>query len=445
MKIATMDIVMFVTICWIPFMIAYMLINETKFKKNIVIGVTLPNEAHDDPEVNRITDTFKKQTWGVCIALTVLFLLMLVVPNKMKMTMWMIGIELTIICPYIPYIFSRRKLLDLKNERGWVQEKRIVTVNTSALSSQKWLSAWLFVPPVILCLVPILFDRDFMFIYILLAVMCASFWAGYRYLYRNKAEMVDENIELTKALSQIRKYNWGKMWLVTSYAMAAYCLTMALMEKTAVFGFAAMILITVFVCYAALRIEMRTRKIQENLTRNSGSEWYVDDDDKWIGGILYFNPDDSRWVINSRIGTNSSVNIATVPGKIMMVLLVLLMLGLPFMGVFMDSLGSQPIEMAVTEETVTVKSGMKTYTVEKDDIAETELLAELPALRRKWGTGMDTYLEGKFSSDSMGAVNVMLDPTQGPFILIKTEDGAYYLFGTRDQQNTIGMYEQISN
>lgn len=441
-----MDIIMFAIACWIPFMIAYMLINETKFKKSIVIGVTLPNEAHEDPEVNRIIASFKKQTWGVCVALTVLFLIMLVLPNKMKMTMWMIGIELTIICPYIPYVLSRRKLLDLKNERGWVQEKRMVIVNTSALSSQKWLSAWLFVPPVVLCLIPILFDRDFLFIYILFAVMCASFWAGCRYLYRNKAEMVDENIELTKVLSQIRKYNWGKIWLITSYAMSAYCLAMALMVKSAVFSFIAMIVITVIVCYAALHIEMRTRKIQENLTKDSGHEWYVDDDDKWIGGIFYFNTDDSRWVINSRIGMNSSVNIASLPGKIMMVFLVLLLLAMPFMGIFIDSMGTKPIEMNVTEETVTVKSGRKVYSVEMDEIDEAVLLDKLPAnLRRKWGTGMENYLEGKFSSDDTGAVTVLLDPTQAPFILIRTEAGEYYLFGTRNPGETSLQFEKLKD
>lgn len=436
---------MFATVFWLPFLLAYMLINETKFKKNIVIGVTLPNEAHDDPEVLRIVDAFKKQTWGVCVALTVLLALMLI-PKSGKMVLWMIWIDLTIICPYIPYILNRNRLLDLKTERGWVQEKRIVTVNTSALSSQKWLSPWLFVPAVILCLVPVLFDMDFAFIYILLALMCASFWAGYRYLYRNKAEMVDENVELTKALSQIRKYNWGKMWLITSYAMAGYAFTMAMMEKSSVLSLAAMILITVIVCYEAISVEMRTRKAQETLTKDSGHEWYVDDDDKWIGGILYFNPDDSRWVINSRIGMNSSVNLATVPGKIMTIFCAVLLLGLPFMGVFLDSLGNNPIEMNITEETVTVKAGMKTYTVERDAVEEAVLLEKLPAnLKRKWGTGTDTYLEGKFYSDDTGAVNVMLDPTEGPYILLRLEDGTYYLFGTRDGSSTADLFEQITD
>ena len=55
-----MNMILFGSMIWIPVLIAYMLINEAKFKKNIVIGVTLPKEAREDEKVLSILDTFKK-------------------------------------------------------------------------------------------------------------------------------------------------------------------------------------------------------------------------------------------------------------------------------------------------------------------------------------------------------------------------------------------------
>ena len=52
-----MNMIIFGSMIWIPALIAYMLINETKFKKNIVIGVTLPKEAREDETVLRILGT----------------------------------------------------------------------------------------------------------------------------------------------------------------------------------------------------------------------------------------------------------------------------------------------------------------------------------------------------------------------------------------------------
>ena len=36
---------------WIPALVWWIMRNDARFKKNIVVGVTLPREAHDDEEV----------------------------------------------------------------------------------------------------------------------------------------------------------------------------------------------------------------------------------------------------------------------------------------------------------------------------------------------------------------------------------------------------------
>lgn len=439
-----MNLILWGTIFWIAPMMTYMLVNETKFKKNIILGVTLPQEAREDEEVLAVISAFRKYSWMICGLLLLLVPLCILFSGNSTFTYFCFWIALCIALPYIPYIIFNSRLKEIKSRKGWVQEKKIVRVDTSALKGQKWLSPALFVPPVIICLLPAIADREMFLMYLMFAVLCILFWFSYRYLYRNKAEMVDENTELTKALTAVRRYNWGVMWLITSYTMGLYCVSSWVMFRYPKWGMILFIAITVLLCVMALRIEMRTRHMQEKLTAQSGSDWYVDDDDHWLFGLIYYNPDDSRVIINNRVGINSTVNAATLPGRIFMILAAVFLLATPFLGVFMDNLGRQEIVITAEEQQIEAKAGMTDYKVSLEEVQEIQILEELPeGLVRKVGTGMDTLLKGRFYSPSTGNVIVMLDPTCGPYILITAENQTY-LFGTRDSSETEALYEELT-
>lgn len=427
-------LILWLSVIWLPFLMAYLLINETKVKKNIILGVTLPQEAREDADVQKEIASFKKHTWVMTGVLTVMAVLMYFLSGSAAyMTLWIIWLFFAVVLPYIPYVISNARLKTLKNEKGWVQKKRTVRVDTSVLKSQKWLSPWLFVPPVILCLVPLAFDREMAVLYIIFALMCTGFWFGYRWLYRNKAEMVDENARLTEVLTRIRRYNWGKMWLLISYGMAAYAIAAWLSYRNAPASFLLTLAITVVICIFAFRLEMKTRKLQEKLTAESGGDWYVDDDDHWIGGLIYYNPDDSRFIINQRIGLNSSVNLAHPAGKVIAVLSVLMLLGMPLFGGFLDAGMHKEIALNLDDGKVVCTSGMGNYSVNTEEISEVQVLQTLPSdLRRRFGTAAETLLEGSYASEEIGTARVNLDPRQGPYLLIRTDGGDTYLFGTRD-------------
>ncbi|MEE3424916.1 MAG: hypothetical protein VZR26_05055, partial [Erysipelotrichaceae bacterium] len=114
---------MWISIVWIIPLLGWTLFNETRFKKNIVLGVTLPKEAHEDPAVLDELASFKKKLLIVLIVLALLgFTLFIPAFSDYKMTVWMTWMELIIFLPYLPYLKSRSKLLALKEERGWKKE-----------------------------------------------------------------------------------------------------------------------------------------------------------------------------------------------------------------------------------------------------------------------------------------------------------------------------------
>jgi len=337
------------------------------------------------------------------------------------------------------------ELKRLKTEKGWKQSgNESIRVDTAAIPPDKWLSPWVFLPSVLLCLVPLIWNRDFWMLYATFAACPVLFWVCYRYLYRNKSESIDENAELSRVLTQVRRHNWSKMWLVCSYSFSAFSLGVLLTRNYPLWTIGVIIALGFAIALAAIRIEMNTRKVQEKLTAQSGKSWFVDDDDKWIGGIIYYNPNDSRLIINNRIGTNSSINVAKTSGKIIMGLLALLLAAMPFTGAVLESIGGRQIGLKLTETQIISTCGSSEYTVPYEDITEAKLLEELPEnMVRTYGTGMENLLKGNFTAKGIGSMKVCLDPNHSPFILITTTDNRHFLFGTREAEITRRTYEQL--
>jgi uncharacterized membrane protein len=441
------NILIWACIIWIVPLICYMLLNETKFKKNIVIGVTLPFEAREDDHVLAILKRYRKQQIGMCIFLLVIVIPCLFVKNIfITMTLWGIWIDLCIVLPNVIYVINNGKLKKLKSEKGWKKaETGSVRVDLAAIPPDKWLSPWIFLPAVLLCLFPLIWDRDFWALYVLFAVCPVIFWLCHRYLYRNKSETIDGNTDLSRVLTQVRRHNWGKMWLASAYSFTAFSLVAFLTRHHPLWSIIMIIAVGFFISLAIIRVEMNTRKVQEKLTAQSGKDWYVDDDDKWIGGIIYCNPNDSRLIINNRIGTNSGINIAKPTGKILMGLVVLLIVAMPLAGALLGSIGEGEIVLELTETGIFSANGSTEYFVPYTDIAEIEHLEELPDnLVRTYGIGMDSLLRGNFSARGVGSIKVCLDPGDPPFILITTKGKKHYLFGTRDAGLTGQIYEDLS-
>ena len=201
MKLSTMNLILWGCVIWMPALFYVLLSNETKFKKNIAIGVTFPQEAREDAELQHILSVFKKHLLYVCLGLFTIAIPCVFIPSTtgIAMTIWMIWLLLGCVLPYIPYIQCNRKLKQLKENRGWKQQSsQMQTVDLRAASIEtRWLSPHTFMLPAAVSLLPLLFDTNLAIAYLLDAALIVFCWFGYRHLYRNKSEIVDENIMLT--------------------------------------------------------------------------------------------------------------------------------------------------------------------------------------------------------------------------------------------------------
>ena len=432
---------LWLSLVWLPILLYGMLRNETKFKKNIAVGVTIPFDGRNHPDVVARLERFKREELWVCIGLILLGIPGIFVNFSLSFTLWFVWMTACVVVPYIPYILCNRDLKRLKAENGWKQPSAAdtVTVDLGAIPEQKWLSPWAFVPALILSLLPLVFDRSFAIMYWIDSALIVCFWLSYRYLFRNKAEIVDDNTTVTAALTRIRRNQWGKMWLLCAYSMAGInWLAYLTMYSPAAMTIGIVVFMAVLLG-AAMYVEFQTRRLQEKLTADSGKGFYVDDDDKWLGGLVYYNPNDSRTIINDRVGTNSSVNLAKPGGKVLFALTALIIVTLPLWGLL---LGNSEIKTEIGADSILIKGGMHAYSISIDDVTNAELLTELPDITRTAGTNLPELYGGNFVSREYGKLKVCLDPTAPPFVLVETEETTY-LLGTKDEAQTHAIFEAL--
>ena len=432
---------------WVPVLLCVLNINETRFKKNIAVGVTFPKAGREDPAVLGLLKGFRREQIVLCVALMALGVLCAAWRwPEIGFLPFFLWIDLVIVAQFVSYARWNGKLKALKKERGWtVPAIRAASVTGAAMPIRRP-SPWWFIGAAVLAAAPAALDRELWFAYLLDAVLALGCWAGAKYLYRNRAETVDENDAVTQALTRVRRRAWDRVWLLCAWMMAAISvgiwLSTFLSPDVGGAAMAATVVLALGVCAAAVAIEFRVRRVQEKLTADSGEGFYVDEDDKWLWGQFYYAPNDSRVIINARTGANSTVNLARPGGKAFMALGLAILLGMPMMGACFDAICAAPQPLQVEDGVLLAESWGKDYALPLEDIDSAELLAELPRITaRTWGVGADSLLKGKFQTE-WGSATLCLDPRTGPWLKVTMTDGGLYLLGGADS-GAAEIYEQI--
>ena len=112
-------------------------------------------------------------------------------------------------------------------------------------------------------------------------------------------------------------------------------------------------------------------------------------------------------------------------------------------GPWMTSLDTRPVTLTATETELVSTYGGKETCIPRTEITEVTLLDELPEhLTRSNGTSMEHVMHGRYVARGYGGLNLCLDPTQPPFLLVQTE-GRTYLLASRDPEQTWAAYHAL--
>ena len=424
-------------------------LNEVKPKKNIILGATIQLSNQGDPAVKAVTDKFKKESTITFLILTVAFIpALLIQQSSISITVAMFWMVLAIVCQSIPFIRANQSLKKLKAEKGWARggRKNITDLNLMNVEIKSASPALSFIPFAV-SLVPIIhltatsgiqgaFSSTNLIHTVIPATILLCIVLHY-VISKMRADTVGAQTDLNAALTLVRRQNWSKMFIGLNFILMlmglgmwadiAFDLFTPLTVGIFVMG------ITLLSVAFAMYVEFDTRKKQYKLTAKSAAEngsIILDEDDYWIYGMFYYNPNDTHLMVADRVGSNTTINMAKPAGKLLMGLSALLLLAIPFIGVYLVIADYTPMTVEFTDSAIVARHMTVDYDLPYDEIAEMVKTTERPPLTSKingWGT--DNVQKGTFKVKDYGVCEVFMSSDADEFCIAKTKDGKYYIFG----------------
>ena len=432
-------------------LVAALLTNEAKPKKNIILGVTLPLLAQSDPRVGDIVRRFKRNVW-LCTGAMALIFAALAFLGTGQFMMW--SLALLIVAVFTPYAFyarANRKLAALKKAEGWhvPYSGGVVVDLRAAAAPMKALRRRAFLPPMLIAAVPLILallsDDEgvrwggvIMFgVTAFVGLVCMLM---YPLILRQRGDVASPDSDVNAALTRVRRYNYGKMLLATSYLTAVFMLAYWLLQESALWTLVLTVVYMFVLTGFCLATEFSVRRTQERLT--AGESGYVDEDDLWLWGMFYNNPNDRHLFINDRTGSGMGVNVGRPAGRVFMALTAALILGLAVVSIALALGFSAPFEAHIESGTLYFEHGMEKYEIPLEDITSLELIVDLPSARRIAGTGLPNLVEGRFRVEGYENTRISLNPEEPPYIAVLTPEFSR-IFALGTPQETEAFYNEL--
>ena len=450
---AVLKLLFFVLIWSVVPIMAVMMCNEAKPKKGIVLGVTLPYIGQHDARVLDILRRFKRAEWlWVLIETAVWLPLHFFGSEGVAMGVMCVMFIPMILGPYIIYARANKKLRALKAAEDWSTPYTggMVIDLKAAAEPPRPVKRWLFVPPIIIALVPFFLALSSdnkgdklggIILSVPIVLICLLCMLLYPLIYRQRGDVAGDDSDLNATLTRVRRYNWFKMLLGTTYMTVFFSLAFWLLRDNDMWTMIVSVVFMAALIGFCMATEFAVRHAQERLTAGERSG-YVDEDDLWLWGLFYNNPGDRHLFINDRTGSGMGVNVGRPAGKLIIIGTAVLLIGLAVFGLTMAAGFDTPREGYIEDGTLYFQHFSEKYEIALDDIESVELLDELPEARRIAGTGMSTLLEGRFTVEGYENVRISLNPQSPPFIAVVTGDMSR-IFSLETPEETEAFYSEI--
>ncbi len=336
-------------ICIVPSAILLLILGFPKNpeKKKMIFGVRDNPKFHEGnaaKRVKEIADSCRKSaliiTCTICIATVILVFL----PSTNVTMLAFILLVFALFLVSIPFGKGNTELKNLKKELGITKSGTVYAdlKNTSIIHALKM--PWLILPNCIALLETVFAMLvDFGVIRIVdtlaiekygLTMMSASFLFVAIILVpialmmdntRNTVISKDSNVNAN--YNRAKKKCWADLFVAMSWANVLVIgilvtLYMFFFNDIAVLaGALAYMAVIMVIVVISVKLQM---SIEKRYERDTDLE-LLDDDDCWILGMFYYNPNDTRLNVEKRFGYGGTVNIAHPAGKVIMILIVILL------------------------------------------------------------------------------------------------------------------------
>ncbi|MFR1851297.1 hypothetical protein [Clostridium sp. 1001270J_160509_D11] len=453
--------------------------SANKPKKNMFMAVTLPYDVLESDFIKEVQKEYKSMCNKV-------YLLMLLTAIPCVFPFWIFK-NTTVYIFYlmlwcmgfayygiIPFKLMNRKIKAEKAKNGWfVGEKKVVycDTKTTLLKNSMPISNKYFLIPILIGIIPLIlsiknFSSEniaFLIVAILnLGLVILLFYIA-KVFNKNKLKTYSTDSEINFILNKTEKQMFSIYFLINAIVESLIVLVfyLALFEyidlKFLNVIVVSTLLLSSIVALGFIYIKKKINDLDEELSsKNKDSEIIVDDDDYWIDGIYYYNPNDSSKMVSSRFGYSMTYNLATKHGYFMgkkldkIVLIGTLILILVLMGP--SEISNSSISFSNDSPNISISSFPYSYELDYKDIESIKLTNEPISFKiRTNGMATDTKCIGNFKSDKYGKCRVYLyfknKDDNPPYIVVKLKNSKfdYLIYNTKDSQSTKEVYTTLKN
>ena len=453
--------------------------SANKPKKNMFMAVTLPYDVLESDFIKEVQKEYKAMCNKV-------YLLMLLTAIPCIFPFWIFK-NTTVYIFYlmvwcmgfayygiIPFKLMNRKVKAEKAKNGWfVGEKKVVycDTKTTLLKNSMPISNKYFLIPILIGIIPLIlsiknFSSEniaFLIVAILnLGLIILLFYMD-KVFNKNKLKTYSTDSEINFILNKTEKQMFSIYFLINALVESLIVLVFYLMFfeyidlKFLNVIVVSTLLLSSIVALGFIYIKKKINDLDEELSsKNKDSEIIVDDDDYWIDGIYYYNPNDSSKMVSSRFGYSMTYNLATKHGyfmgkkldKIVLIgtLILILVLMIP------SEISNSSISFSADSPNISISSFPYSYELDYKDIESIKLTNEPISFKiRTNGMATDTKCIGNFKSDKYGKCRVYLyfkDEDDTPtYIVAKLKNSKfdYLIYNTKDEKNTKEIYSNLIN
>ena len=315
-------------------------------KKKIIFGVRDNPKFHEGEaaaKLKAIASSCRKSALIITVLVCVMSVILLFLPesNITVFVLTMLVFGLFVIA--IPFGKGNTELKNLKKELGITKTGVVYTdlTNTNVVHSLKL--PWIILPTAVALagtIAAILIDLGVINIvpavekYALTMMSLSFLFVALLFLpiavmmdnTRNMVISKDSNINAN--YNRAKKKTWADMMISTSWANALFLISyliLIMFVNNDIVMVAAIIVYIVMIMTIVIIGVINQKAVEKRYERDTDLE-LQDDDDFWILGMFYYNPNDTRLNVEKRFGYGGTVNIAHPAGKVIMIVIALMLI-----------------------------------------------------------------------------------------------------------------------
>lgn len=440
-----------------------------KVNNGSLFGITLWKNAMEDERVHNLIRGYKKQLkWITILLIVVHFLVYLPTYFSIMMILWMLWMFAAIFVISIPYIRANKKLRELKMEHqllyGESTQNNVYVDVTAAIEEKPKYFQKSGLAACIACFIPVILEAilyksinslaapelwvaEFILISIAsVGILC--FWL-ICYYDRQPVTVLTADSQVNLQFSRIRKYQWSRCFHAMAWITATFN-GMLLVSFYLVNRYTMLFLIMLCLLYCITLIVLcifswHTISRQKEKLLEGKELLLSEDDDNWIWGMIYYNKNDSRFMVEKKVGIGMTTNMAKPAAIIMSIatgILILVMLVGGGIWIVVDEF--TPVSLNYEKNQLIARHVREEYRIDKANIVSVTLLEDVPSMSRQNGTGLDNVYKGTFFSRQYDRrFQVCLNPEEEPVMMIEDTDGIWYLLGDSQSEHTKKIYREL--